>query len=550
MNYPNPGKQVSLRRADWRFLLPHPPGDSFQHLVLLDGPSGLAERLVEVGLARRVSCQIPREQSADALVILHDARAALRDAARCLMSGGVLYCEIDRRSPHSFACTPGRMQRALRDAGLSPTGIYWAIPNFDSCKRYIPLDVPQVLQWYFTTLFPALTPLDRLLEIAVRPLTKLNSYRLTPLVPCYSMTATAGPVRDVTPSVLGHPALPEELQKPGLRSVVLTSGYDDGSRVVMLPFAPGDRHPLAVLKVSRLANFNTNTEREQETLVAIRERLDATMRRTIPCPLGILGYGALTVGIESCAAGHSLVVSSGRWRNSIQQKIDDLRLTANWLGEFHRQAQISRLPWTDSAIQRWIETPLAAYTHAFGVTIREEGLFAAVRKRARSLVGTSLPIIWQHNDFGPWNLYRAGCELTVIDWEFGHDKERDRFGPALCDLLYFVTHWSYLVRRLSGEEAELRGFRELFLEPERGGQIAIAIHAVIREYLMELSIDQRYVPLLLVYTWIDRALDRFERQQSSGEGGTDTRFGNRYVSYIGILAAHTERLFANPAPAV
>jgi hypothetical protein len=546
-NHPGIGRQVSLCQADWRFLLPYPPTGSFQHLVLLGGPAGLAERLVDVGFARRVSCEIPRARTADSVVVLHNAQVALRDAAGCLVSGGALYYEIDRRSPSRLVLTPARMQHALRDVGLTPRGVYWVIPNFTHCRRYLPLDVPEALRWYITTLFPAMTLLDRLFEMGIRTLTGFNCDRLAPLVPCYSVTATAGPTRDAAPSVLGRPSHLIELQRPGLLPFVLTSGYDEGSRVVMLPFARDSMQPIVVLKISRLSEFNTNTEREQETLATIRARLDATMRQTIPRPLGVLRYGKLTVGIESYAPGHSLVVSSGRWGIPLHRKIDDLRLAADWLSEFHRQAQISLLRWNDPEIRKWVEAPIAAYGRAFGIEANEERLFTEVRERARLLSGTSLPIVWQHNDFGPWNLYRAGREFTVIDWEFGHGPERDRFGPALCDLLYFVTHWSYFAHRLHDEAAQLRAFRELFFEPDHAGIDAKAIHEVIAEYLAKLGIDQRYFPLLLVYTWIDRARDHFDRRQILGEVGADVRSGNRYVKYIGILADHSEQLFDSTA---
>ncbi len=85
-------------------------------------------------------------------------------------------------------------------------------------------------------------------------------------MPRYSVIAISGAVQNIRPSLLAHHALPTELQRPDLRPLVVTSGQDDGSRVVMLPFAPERTQPLGVLKASRLADFNINTKREQETL--------------------------------------------------------------------------------------------------------------------------------------------------------------------------------------------------------------------------------------------------------------------------------------------
>ena len=63
-------------------------------------------------------------------------------------------------------------------------------------------------------------------------------------------------------------------------------------------------------------------------------------------------------------------------------------------------------------------------------------------------------------------------ELAVIDWEFS------RPGPPLADLIYFVTFWTFTVRNLRGDQAQLGAFRQLFLTPERPDpQHAILRHA-------------------------------------------------------------------------
>ena len=536
-------EQVRLRRADWRFLLPNPRDGSFRHLVLLGGSAGLAERIGEVGLARRVSCEVLREQAADALVILRDAQVGrnaqvvLKDAARSLVPGGSLYCEIDRRSLASLASTPGGIRSSLEAAGLTPTGSYWAKPNFTRCEMYLPLDVQGAFAWYLTTIYTAVTPLRLFLETGLRIFTGLQSRRFARLAPCYAVTAIAGPCQSAAPSVLGHPAFPTELREPNLRLLMLAGGGDDRSRVIMLLFTSSGTQPTVVVKVPRLSDFNSHTEREQAVLAEVRSCLGESMRRTLPRPLGIVRCGDLAVGIESYAPGRSLSTSIGRWCAPMDQKISDLRLVASWLGEFHRQAQIGRPRWGPSELSRWVERPLAAYRQAFGAAGNEERLFAGARECARALVGTPLPIVWQHHDFGEWNICCAGRELAVIDWE------RGRVGPALCDLIYFVTHWSYTARNLRGDVAQLRGFRELFLERNGGGAGVAAARQVLTRYLAHLDIDRRFLPLLLVCTWVEHALDRFHRQRALGEGGANVRSGNRYVAYIAILAGHAEWLF-------
>lgn len=537
MNHPGIDRQVSLRRADWRFLLPGPPDGAFQHLVLPGGPPALAERIVEIGVARSVSCEIPRRRSADAVIVLHDAQVALDAAAGCLLPGGALYYEVERRSPASRALGPGRIRRALRDAGLSPAGIYWARPHFAECQMYLPLDIPGALRWYLAALFTAATPAQRLLEPGLHALARFERSLFALPVSCYAFTAVAGAARAAPPSILDHPALPAELRRPDLRPIALTQG-DDFNRVVLLPFAPGGARPLAVLKLGRLPECNHAIAHEQAALATLRPRLDAALRGTIPQPLGTFEWGQLAVGVESCAPGRQLSASTGRWGTPLRRKIENLRLAAAWLAAFNRQAQAGRSSWDEPELKEWVEMPLAAYEQAFGMTAAEERLFAAARRRARALAGTPLPSVWVHWGFDERNLFRAHRAITVIDWEGGS------VGPPLFDLLYFVTQWSYTARHLHGEAARLRGFRELFFEPDQGGAALSAARAEVAGYMAELGIARDFLPLLLVLLWVARALGRFNRQGAASEPGANARSGNQYVGYIDVLAGHVEQLFA------
>ncbi len=540
--------QTGLRRADWRFLLPCADG-VFRHLVLLGGPPNLADHIIESGIACRVSLALPARRSADAVAIFCGAAAQLKEVADCLAPGGALYYEVDRRSLQHLAASPGRVQRWLRRAGLSPTGVYWAAPDFARCRKYVPLDSPAAFQWYLATLFVAGTPFHQLLEIGLRFFAGARGQRFAALAPCYAVTAIAGVAPgEAAPSVLGHPAFPAELKRPDMRPIVLTSGQDNGSRAVILPFAPESSQPTAIVKVSTHADFNRNTALEQATLTELRLRLQGDMRCTIPQPLGLLCYGAFAVSIESVAGGRPLLMTSGRWRASFQQQVDDLRLAANWLAEFHRQVQVKRLVWDEAAIEQWIETPLNAYAQTFGLTAGEQRLFAQVRQQARLLTGAVLPLIWMHYDFGPWNLYRSQQECIVIDWEFGRNWERDRRGPALYDLLYLVIYWNHLVRHLNSEAAELQGLYQLFVADDcvaRGDKYSLVARQVIADYLAALDMDRRFLPLLLVYLWLEQALYQFARRRSLGGIQPDARAGNRSVRCLGVLAEHVEPLFAS-----
>jgi Phosphotransferase enzyme family len=530
---------TGLRQLDWRFLLPDPLEGVFQHLVLLGGGAGLAKRIVEQRLARRVSCTIPRDRSADAVVALHKAQVILSDVAECLLPGGAVYFEVNRRLSRSVASTPGRFSHALQNAGLSPTGSYLVSPDFGRRQVYIPLDARKAVRWYLETFFTATTPALRLLEPALRALATFGNGLLPRLVPHYAITAIAGPTRDTSSSILGHPGLPRDFQYSNLRPLLLTPGEDDLNRVVMLPFPSDSDRPIGVFKFSRTPDRNILTEEEQISLTAIRTKLSEAMRRTIPEPLGTVQWGGLSVSIESCARGRLLATSTSRWGRSLHQKLDDLHRAVTWITEFHCQAQVKRSPWGDSELREWVDIQLEAYQRAFGVIASEEQLFATVRRRARSLVGIVLPTVLVHWNFSVSHLFRADSEITVVDWEGVVP------GPSLIDLLYFVIHWSYSVRYLRGADAQLFGFRDLFFGDRRADSVSTAAHEAITQYMTRLGIDQRFFPLLLVIMCVLRALGRFDRKKGAGERGERARTGNQYVRYLGLLAENVEQLFGD-----
>jgi aminoglycoside phosphotransferase (APT) family kinase protein len=153
-----------------------------------------------------------------------------------------------------------------------------------------------------------------------------------------------------------------------------------------------------------------------------------------------------------------------------------------------------------------------------------------------------LPIVLQHRDFTVWNISRFGRELAVLDWE------GCRPGPALCDLLHFVTHWYETVRHAHDEAARQRCFRRLLFEPDHGAPFCEAVHHVIARYMERLDMGRRFLPLLVVYTWVELALRRSDQQRLQEETYPDPREGNRNFGFMAILAEHAEQLFAENAP--
>jgi hypothetical protein len=539
-----------LRQADWRYLLPSPAATNYAHVVLRGGPDGLDQQLLNVGFARRVTRAMPTDHTADAVILLDGAasRAALTAAAQALAPGGVLYCEVDRRAAASMSLTPAALRRVLRGLGLEPAGLYWPLPNFAACKRYVPVDTTGAFRWYATTLHTSASIWQHVLKAGLRLVTGgYRSRAVGRLLPWYAMTATAGQRGDQRAEILRNPAYPAPLRDPALRPLLLTSGQDDGSRVIVLPFDTRTKQPLAVLKVARLQAFNINIEGEQNTLAELRARLDEPLRRGIPKPLGVYTHGAVAVGVETCARGQSLFDANIRWRATATETIDNLRVAANWLTQFHLQTQTPGAESGVAALRERAASVVERYAEGFGSDAAEQLLFSRTLAAATALTPLPLPLpfVRQHNDFGPWNLYRAGTKLTVIDWEFGWGPGFDRFGPPACDLLYLITHWSYSARKLFTPTAELRGFRQLFLARDAADDYIAAARDVLDAYLAALAIDRRLVPVLLVYAWADRAVKRLDRKRLLGVASATPRASDRFVAYVELLANDADTLFGS-----
>lgn len=535
-----------LRRADWRFLLPRSSIGCFMHLVVLGGPSGLAGRMGEAGIARQVSDRLPKSGRIDALAVLHDSPVSLEHAAKSLAPGGVLYYEVKRRSSGNHMAVPGRVYRAMRDFGLQPTGTYLVTPDFANFRQYVPVDAPGAFSWYLMERYAPLSLPQYVVNLAMRAFRRGHHRWLAWFMPNYAVTATAGTVENDRPAILEHQAICDEFQTSPVHPVLLTNGIDDGSRVVLLPFAKDTVQPTVVLKVGRLPEFNSIIEREQQRLEEMRKHLHSSLQDSIPRPLGVSCFEGLMVGAESYAPGRSMMVLGWQWRRPMRDKLEDLQLATNWLSHFHRQQRANAAAWGKDDLLLQVEALMTEYCQAFDTTPEEDRLFAMVRAHVETLGDATVPLVLRHIDFSPINVYRDGRSLTVIDWE-DRSFDRGRFGPALCDLFYFVTYWSFAAHGLHTEEAQIRNFWHLFLQLGSHGCSDDMVHRAIANYMQEQRIDRRLYPVLLFYSSIEHALERLNRQAVFGESAADARSGNLYVSHLGNLADHVDELFATPS---
>ncbi len=525
------------RRGDWRFLLPgaRPP---IERLVLLGGSPALAEWLLSSGIAKRVLTELDGGDMADAVVILDGVDVSPERVAAGLRPNASLYWEIERGARCWFARSPSKVLASLRRAGLAPRELFWVRPSFRRAQAYIPLERREALRWYWNSVFVPTGRRERLVAAAARMLDRLPGPALSPLITSFAVTASAGGEPKAA-SFFAGAALGTESHGEAWRPLLLTAGANELDRVILLAFEDGAPAPAAIFKCGRAAEWNDRTENEQQALRTIRPLLAPAMQATLPQPLGTFAWGDVTVGVETFLPGRSLSASMARRRSDPGALIEDLDLATTWLAEFHRQTQVARPTWNAEEESRWLGTALSRYDSAFGTSSSEAALFSKLRERSRSLAGLSLPIVWQHNSFGPWNLVRMGASLGVFDWEGA------AVGLPLFDLLYFILQWGMRALPPRDDADRRRLFRELFGGASARNPIGSAANDVVDRYLATLQIDRGFGPILLVLLWVGHALGRYEAvRKSSPVQGSEARRGNQYVSLVETLAESSERLLS------
>lgn len=529
-------EHVRLHRLDWRFLLPKRP-EPFNHLVLMGAPAGAKERILESGLALRISTAIPSTRSADAFIALNNEPFDIVAASSSLLPGSAFYWEINQTSTKKIKTSPKKIARGLQQRGYHAVHTYAVRPTFSAAQFYFPLQAGGAFRWFFQNLYVGARPAQRLLEWNVRHLLNIYPPLLSLFLSQIAIVAKAGPSDDATPS--GQPDLPILTSAFPDASLIPFVFTDGGNRLVMLPFRTGGTHPEGILKVPKLPSFNQKNEAEQSCLTTIRARLTPAMRRTIPEPLGLIPFGDLLVSKESYLTGQSLLRTSGSWGVPRAHKIHDLMSAAEWLACFHEEVQSERQPWGISHIAQWVEAPIETYRQRFGANEVEEKLFYLMRQRAQLLSGARFFLVWQHRDFNVWNIFKDEGQIRVIDWEGGQS------GPPLCDLLHFVTHWNEVARRLYSTATCLQAFQALFSPAPTVDPITTAIYQAIDNYMAKLGLDRRFYPLLLAYTWIELANRRFDQQEAHSELSDDTRVNNEHVARFNLLAKEAGALFVS-----
>ncbi len=493
---------------------------------------------MDAGFAGAYTCDLTEETSADVIVVLDGADVDLQRVMKCLKPRGVLYYEWSRLQKATIRVTPSHMRSSLERAGYTVHGIYAVSPTFKTAALYLPLDAPHALEWYVRSSYAGSGIKQRLYEGLLAGATGLRSDRFAHFAPLIAVVATSQSSEPAGPAVLQCPEITSLLGNTSDSAIVpiLLSHGDDRVIVLTLPRLAGE--PSLVIKVPRLDAFSGRNIQEQEVLSKVHTLVNSSQRGSIPHPLGVTEFGGTRASIENFIPGESMLRSTNRWGVPLRHKLADLEGATDWICRFHKQTTDDVVIWGRLAEAQFIEPLVSRFHQSFNITAQEQYLFTALCEQSNLLSDRRIPIVWQHRDFNLWNVLRKGQTVAVIDWEGGQR------GLPLCDLLHFVTSWTAAVHRAGTLDERTRSFKRLFLEPDSSTDGASrAARSMIRQYCGRLGVDREFIPILLVYTWLELVLRRGDQLEDMAVKTAGCRKNNRYLDRLALLAEHADLIF-------
>jgi hypothetical protein len=316
---------------------------------------------------------------------------------------------------------------------------------------------------------------------------------------------------------------------------VITSGQDGASRVTVLPLRPKDRHPLVAVKVATDSAFNVDTEAEFHRLRELHATLTPETAASIPRPVGITRLRGLALTVQTGAPGQVMERSSGRLGASARVRLSDLRAATRWITSFHTETLHHRVGWTQSMAETVLFDPLDRLLSEGGRAIDSDVVSAVLRQRCARGYGMSIPLVSQHFDFAPCNVFIDRPSATVLDWELSASRLRDDHGLPLRDLLFMVSYWYFLVHRISGVDEEVAALSRLMSVEGPFDRYRLAAHDAIRRYCVDVGVNPAFVPIAFAALWIERAMYHRERERAvDPNGGQSTRVNTcmRYLAAV------------------
>lgn len=517
------------RRHDWVLLLPGDTSLPVDAVTVAGGTDTMGRALVEDGIARSWE-RTGRARATDLAVVFADGADNLARVVGDVARARVIVIEVDRRRRRQRWATLAVAERTLRRAGCRVVSAHMVSPNFEAPRRFVPIDDAHAMRWHMRTLFVAASPASRAARLALVALSRTFAFRHIAgwVAPRYFVVARRLDDDGIDRhGIIGSPA-----GVSSDRAIVLTSGYDSGSRSIVLPFASGDSAPRHVVKVATGPESEEATVGEHERLVRLQQTLPAGVSRALPRPLRELSIGGRQACVQTCAVGASLQSLAGAWGRRPSAKAAELARVVEWYNDLAKATCVRRHR------HDWVDVFATATTHLPLDAAARDFLAEAEQRAMRS--GLAELAVHQHFDAGPWNIHLNRRTVGVVDWELDQRRPGDCLGPPLADVLYLVMYWYFLTRRITSVEAEEEAATRLFVTRMAADNDVVAGRRAIDTALRALSLSRDCVPPALAALWAERALYTARRQHALGRTPEEV---TRPLGLLTHLAARSADLF-------
>lgn len=482
----------SLRRADWRFLLPSPrPGRAICFT------NGLLARAVAAISGQMIIPTSHPVGDCDLAVAQNPERQTLQAAWIALRPGGACYMEWT--SPLSGS--PIKLRQLLESAGFTDAVCYWPWPWPDrySALYWLPVESPNVVQYFLANRIAGKGLLSRLWNKVLEAVWRigLSLGLLAPL----SIVARKPPVaEDTVLDVIrsGWSSWDSGPPPQRLDWMLLAGGAKPINKIVGLVFAEYDLSPSLIVKLARVSEMAEVLDREASNLRALRV-LHPELIHGVPQVLFSHEWAGQTVLGETALAGRPLYTVLQR------ETARDLAIkVTEWLaGLAGKPPACPRSEWWDRLIGKTVDK----FERNFGRVLDPAKL--QTTHTALSTLG-DLPLVYEHRDFSPWNvLIDRNAEPVILDWESAEPR-----GLPVLDLVYFLT---YLAFFLDGAMDSHR-FRESYRASLDPAAFTGSIVADCQQrYLARVGLDPDVLRPLRLLTWLVHSQSEY-RQMAGGAG--------------------------------
>lgn len=480
LRLPDAGKP-SLRRGDWRFLLPagSPRKTAvFAEGALADSASLLSGELVDGGSPEAVGCDVCVAESPDG--------ERLRECAAALAPGGVLYAEWPPGA-HRTLC---RLRAELERAGFEKPVFYWPSPSVSAARLWLRLSPrPASYRRAVAALFDG--------SMGAGTKSSLASWlvlarALTPFVTKVVVARRVGAGDDRAPDRSSELAAKLTSSEPGLSAsdlsvVMRTGGKSELNRINWMVWSDSAGVMRWVAKAGRIPAVTVSMERERDLLKALAYRSGEASEVVTPRLVLWDEEGDYPVMAETALLGTELLkVAQAEGYEECAKRVT--RALADFAG--HPPAR-PRSEWWSDLVEPWI-VRLGEQLEVLGGVELADDVRAVLRD-----IG-EMPLVFCHNDCTPWNIKVAeNGVLEIFDWEAGQED-----GLPLLDLVYCLSTMAFSLHGTATTTQSIESYVRLLEPTDEQGRVFLG---ALETYASAVGIRAQDVPRLRVMTWLMHA---------------------------------------------